>query len=185
MLPHSRRQGSGDSTLSAGTMPARGRVAGLTLAAVLVVTTAGLAGPHDARRDTTWLDVTAESPPSVQLAFQDIKELRVPEVVAERYSRVLDSLSMTCRVGKATMAEVANASVRWLNEHANEEFSRIEFLSSFDESLGTARKSAPDCPAQARSVLLGMADNANLRQMEIETLQKMLHSFYYTAPGGS
>lgn len=52
----------------------------------------------------------------------------------------------------------------------------FQFLSTFDESLGTARKSAPDCRTQARSVLLGMAEETNLRDMEINTLENMLRT---------
>ena len=154
------------------------RAGGLALTVLLFGSTAAVAAPDRARPDTSWVQVTAESPPSVRLAFEDLKTLRIPEVVAEKYSGRLESLSMTCRVGTATVADVANAAVGWLNERASREYTRLEFLTTFDESLGPARKSAPNCSTQARSVLLGMARESDLREMEIRTLQSMLRNTF-------
>lgn len=152
-------------------------------ALLLLTATAASAAPSEARADTSWVEVTAESPPAVRLAFRDIMSVRVPEVVVERYSTLLQSLSMTCRTNEATVAQVADAAVEWLNEKADRRFERIEFLSEFDESLGTARKSAPDCKTQARSVLLGMTRDTNLRDMEIRTLKSMLRSGFFSGLG--
>lgn len=150
---------------------------------LLLAATAAAAAPTEARTDTSWVEVTADSPPAVRLAFHDIRSLRVPEVVVERYSRLLQSLSTTCRTGEATVARVADAAVQWLNERVDRRFERIGFLSEFDESLGTARKSVPDCRTQARSVLLGMAEETDLREMEVRTLQNMLRSGFFSGLG--
>lgn len=158
--------------------------AALAVAVVLVSTTAAAAAPAEARSDTSWVEVTAESPPAVRLVFKDVRSLRVPEVVVERYTEVLRSLSMTCRIGERSMARVADAAVAWLNERADREFERIQFLSTFDESLGAARKSAPDCRTQARSVLLGMAEETNLRDMEINALESMLRTTWHGTGSG-
>lgn len=151
--------------------------------ALLLAAAALPAAPSEARTDTSWVEVTAESPPAVRLAFHDIRSLRVPEIVVERYSRLLQSLSSTCRSGEASVAELADAAVEWLNQRTDRRFERVEFLSAFDESLGTARKAAPDCRTQARSVLLGMARDTNLREMEIHTLQDMLRSGFFSGLG--
>lgn len=168
--------------------PAWSRGFPIVVALLLLVPTA-VDAQSGSEADSTWIGVTADSPPSVLLAFQDLGTLRVPTVAVERYETLLTRLSRTCHNSKSELARMAHGSVTWLENHVpeEEELSRLDFLRQFNRSLGDPLHAESDCGNQASSVVVGMADNAGLRDRQLRSIRQLveqLPSMSIGAPGG-
>lgn len=155
----------------------------LFLLALLLPTTA-LAQGEKASAGADMVEVTADSPPEVLLAFNDLGSLKVPRVVVEEYGRELRKLTMRCQWNRKTLANLAQNSTRWLEEHAGREFSNLQFLKKLRSSVRSDPLNAePDCRRLSLSLVINLGGQA-LEQGEVERLKNMMNQLATMSGGG-
>lgn len=163
-----------------------GGVAWLAVAALLALP-ASLSAQDGSASDSTWIQVTGDSPPSVHLAFEDLGSTRVPEVVVEEYEGYLSRLSSTCHTSTRELAQLAHGAVTLLETRSEGvDLSRLDFLRQLVRSIGDPLHGGPDCRSQASSVLVSMADGAGLRDRQLQSIRQLVEQLpaMSVGPGG-
>lgn len=124
--------------------------------AVLLSSPAALAQSEGTAEEGSTVDVTADSPPEVLLAFSDLSRMSVPRHRVEEYRRLLKELSRRCEDSSYSLAQVSLGAVRALKNHAGVEVTNREFLRMWVRNLGGPMNSSPNCGRLAGSVMLSL-----------------------------
>lgn len=127
----------------------------LLLSASLLPAAPGSAGARDgSAADTTEVvEVTADAPPPVRLAFFDKKMMRIPRDTVEAYRDLLDDLGMTCQYSPEQMASMATSAVRTLERHSTKTLRTRDLLARLSDNLSPSLSSDTDCVTVVTSIL--------------------------------
>lgn len=156
----------------------------LFLLALLLLPATALAQGEEASAGADVVEVTADSPPEVLLAFYDLGSLKVPRVVVEEYGKELRRLTMRCQWNPEAVANLTQNSTRWLAQHAGREFSNLQFLKKLRASVGSDPMNAsPDCGRLSLSLVINLGGQS-LEQGELQQLRNMMGRLAAMGGGG-
>lgn len=124
--------------------------------AVLLTSPAAFAQSEGAAEEGLTVEVTADSPPEVLLAFSDPGRTSVRRRRVEEYRRLLKEPSRRCEDSSSSLAQVSLGAVRALKNHAGVEVTNRELLRMWARNLGGPMNSSPNCGRLAGSVMLSL-----------------------------